>query len=58
MRSLLLSFDLITFSTLVGVVDSEGDKTIAGFRARSVATVSAVNNDLEVATKLVPWSRR
>src|SRR5262245_23062943 len=37
--------------TLVGVVDSEGDKTIAGFRARSVGTVSAVNNDLEVATK-------
>lgn len=37
--------------TLVGVVDSEGDKTIAGFRTRSVSTVSGVNNDLTVATK-------
>jgi hyperosmotically inducible periplasmic protein len=37
--------------TLVGVVDSEGDKTIAGLRARSVPTVSAVNNDLELATR-------
>src|SRR5215467_395938 len=37
--------------TLVGVVDSEGDKTIAGFRTRGVSTVTAVNNDLEVATK-------
>lgn len=37
--------------TLVGVVDSEGDKTIAGLRARSVLTVSAVNNDLEVAAR-------
>jgi len=37
--------------TLVGVVDSEGDKTIAGFRTRGVSTVTAVNNDLEVAGK-------
>ena len=37
--------------TLVGVVDSEGDKRIAAFRARSVPTVSTVNNDLQVTTK-------
>lgn len=37
--------------TLVGVVDSEGDKTIAAFRARSVSDVSVVSNDLEIATK-------
>jgi hypothetical protein len=37
--------------TLVGVVDNAGDKTIAEFKARSVADVSVVNNDLEVATK-------
>ncbi|HET9830542.1 MAG TPA: BON domain-containing protein [Vicinamibacterales bacterium] len=37
--------------TLVGVVDSEGDKTIAGIKARSVSDVSVVNNDLEVGTK-------
>jgi len=37
--------------TLVGVVDSDGDKAIAAFRARSVPDVSVVNNNLEVATK-------
>lgn len=36
--------------TLVGVVDSDGDKTIAGLKARGIGTVLAVNNDLEVAT--------
>lgn len=37
--------------TLIGVVDSDSDKTVAGFKARGVASVQAVNNDLEVATK-------
>jgi hypothetical protein len=37
--------------TLAGVVDSEGDKTLAGLKARGVGTVLTVNNDLEVATK-------
>lgn len=36
--------------TLVGVVDSEGDKTIADLRARGVPIVTTVNNDLEVVT--------
>jgi BON domain-containing protein len=35
--------------TLVGVVDNEGDKTIAGLRARDVPIVTTVNNDLDVA---------
>jgi hypothetical protein len=34
--------------TLVGVVDNEGDKTIAGLRARDVPNVTTVNNDLDV----------
>jgi hypothetical protein len=37
--------------TLVGIVDSAGDKTIAALRARGVSDVSVVNNDLEIATK-------
>jgi hyperosmotically inducible protein len=37
--------------TLAGVVDSEGDKTIAGLKARGVTGVKQVNNSLEVATK-------
>ncbi len=37
--------------TLAGVVDSEGDKTIAGLKARGVTSVKQVNNSLEVATK-------
>jgi hypothetical protein len=37
--------------TLAGVVDSEGDKTLAGLKARGVGTVTTVNNDLEVAPK-------
>jgi len=37
--------------TLAGVVDTEGDKTLAGLKARGVATVNQVNNELEVATK-------
>jgi hyperosmotically inducible periplasmic protein len=37
--------------TLAGVVDSEGDKTLAGLKARGVTSVNQVNNDLEVATK-------
>src|SRR5512146_1581283 len=35
-------------ATLVGVVDSEGDKNIAGIRAKSVPGVFSVNNDLQV----------
>jgi hypothetical protein len=37
--------------TLAGVVDSEGDKTLAGLKARGVMNVNQVNNELEVATK-------
>jgi len=37
--------------TLAGIVDNEGDKTLAGLRARSVWTVLNVDNELEVATK-------
>jgi hypothetical protein len=37
--------------TLAGVVDSEGDKTLAGLKARGVTNVNQVNNDLEVAPK-------
>jgi hyperosmotically inducible protein len=37
--------------TLAGVVDSEGDKTLAGLKARGVTNVRQVNNSLEVATK-------
>ena len=35
--------------TLVGVVDSEGDKNVAGIRANSVSGVFSVQNNLEVA---------
>jgi hyperosmotically inducible protein len=34
--------------TLLGVVDTEGDKNIAGLRANSVANVFSVTNDLQV----------
>jgi hyperosmotically inducible periplasmic protein len=37
--------------TLAGVVDNEGDKTLAGLKARGVTNVNQVNNELEVATK-------
>ena len=37
--------------TLAGVVDSEGDKTLAGLKTRGVANVNQVSNELEVATK-------
>jgi len=37
--------------TLAGVVDNEGDKTLAGLKARGVMNVNQVNNELEVATK-------
>jgi len=37
--------------TLAGVVDNEGDKTLAGLKARGVANVNQVNNELEVAAK-------
>jgi hypothetical protein len=34
--------------TLAGVVDNEGDKTLAGLRARGVTNVNQVDNQLEV----------
>ena len=34
--------------TLAGVVDNEGDKTLAGLKTRGVTGVSEVNNDLQV----------
>lgn len=37
--------------TLAGVVDNEGDKTLAALKARGVPNVNQVNNELEVATK-------
>jgi hyperosmotically inducible periplasmic protein len=37
--------------TLAGVVDTEGDKTLAGLKARGVPNVNQVSNELEVATK-------
>ena len=37
--------------TLAGVVDNEGDKTLAALKARGVANVNQVNNELEVSTK-------
>jgi len=37
--------------TLAGVVDSEGDKTLAGLKAHGVANVNQVSNELEVPTK-------
>ena len=37
--------------TLVGVVDTEGDKTIAGMQANSVSGAFAVTNNLEVLQK-------
>jgi hyperosmotically inducible protein len=36
-------------TTLVGVVDSEADKTMAGFRAREVPQVFSVENELTVS---------
>jgi hyperosmotically inducible protein len=38
-------------TTLVGIVDNEADKTIAGVRAREVPGVFGVENDLMVARK-------
>ena len=37
--------------TLAGVVDSEGDRMLAEVRARGVANIIGLNNDLEVAKK-------
>jgi hypothetical protein len=37
--------------TLGSVVESEGDKTLAEMRARGVANIVGLKNDLEVATK-------
>ena len=36
-------------TTLLGVVDNEADKTVAGFRAREVDGVFAVENELVVS---------
>jgi hyperosmotically inducible periplasmic protein len=38
-------------TTLVGVVDNEGDKTIAGVRAREVPQVFGVENELMISKK-------
>jgi hyperosmotically inducible periplasmic protein len=38
-------------TTLVGLVDNESDKTLAGVRAREVPLVRSVTNDLEVRGK-------
>ena len=38
-------------TTLVGVVDNDGDKTIAGVRAREVSLVLGVENELMVTKK-------
>ncbi len=38
-------------TTLVGVVDNESDKTMAGFRAREVTQVFSVENDLMISKK-------
>ena len=35
--------------TLFGVVDSQGDKNVAGIRANGVPGVFSVKNDLQVA---------
>ena len=34
--------------TLVGIVDNEGDKTLAGFRARDVSSTAGVTNELMI----------
>jgi osmotically-inducible protein OsmY len=36
-------------TTLMGIVDNEGDKTIAGVRAREVPQVFSVENELMVS---------
>ena len=38
-------------TTLLGIVDNDADKTVAGLRAREVTGVFSVENDLVVATK-------
>jgi hyperosmotically inducible protein len=38
-------------TTLLGVVDNESDKTVAGMRAREVSGVFGVENELAIATK-------
>jgi osmotically-inducible protein OsmY len=38
-------------TTLVGMVDNESDKTLAGFRAREVPLVFSVKNELQVRNK-------
>jgi osmotically-inducible protein OsmY len=35
--------------TLLGVVDNESDKTVAGFKAREINGVFAVENELVVS---------
>jgi osmotically-inducible protein OsmY len=36
---------------LLGEVDSESDKTVAGFRAREVPSTFGVDNELHVTTR-------
>jgi hyperosmotically inducible protein len=38
-------------TTLLGVVDNDADKTVAGMRAREISGVFAVENELVVSTK-------
>ena len=38
-------------TTLLGVVDNEADKTVAGMRAREIGGVFAVENELVISTK-------
>ena len=38
-------------TTLVGVVDNESDKTLAGVRARDIANTAGVENELVVKGK-------
>ena len=37
--------------TLAGVVDNDGDKTLVALKARTVANVLQVNNELQVTAK-------
>jgi len=43
---------------LMGVVDSESDKTVAGMRAREVPGAFAVDNQLVVEQKEAPRSTK
>ena len=40
-------------TTLLGVVDNESDKTVAGMRAREVSGVFGVENELIISTEVM-----